>query len=594
MQMSHTASHTSVPLPAGGVRRIVHAVLPPPFRLPPRDSGVWLVVVPVAALAAATIAMWLLGVPGGDDPAHLYKIALLRDGQSAVWDNFWYAGSYGSITYGILFYLAARWVPVGAIVVLGAGLLPFLFHQYLRRRWNVTGSAPAWTLAAVLVAYLAMGQSPFLVALSLVMGGLVLLAHGRPVVAALLWSAAVFMNPLAIVTGGIFLLADYAAHRGARRRLLVFACALGPSLAARVVLGMLFAEPALEFRGLSTLARLLGYAAVGVLLARTSSSPARRALQWVFVAYAVAAVPTLLIAALPVGSNMSRFFAVFGVPLLVAVAWPTRLPRWAPAVFLVAALWLQMQFPVWQMASAERSWATQPSFYAPGLALATRYYDPDYRFHVVVPEGHWEAYYFPGAGFPITRGWFRQDDASHDLVLYDPGMTAGDYRRWLRTMGVRYVFVPHAPLVSTSLHEAELLSRSRSFELVSWDVAWTVYRLRHSAPIVEPLSRPATAEVLSLDHSAVRFRVSRPGEYRIRISDSPWWALTREGAAAPRSHWASAQDPGGGAVRRVRTRGILRRDAHGMMVFDAPSAGVYTLSFDFGRTFVDRLETLRL
>jgi hypothetical protein len=563
-------------------------------RLPRRDSLVWLVVVPLVALTAATLAMWLLGVPGGDDPAHLYKVALLRGGESALWDNLWYAGSYGAVTYGILFYLLARWVPIGVLVVLGAGLLPLLFHLYLRRRWDIAGRGPGWVLAGVLIVYLAMGQSPFLVALALVMGGLVVLGSGRPVAAALLWSAAVFTNPLAIVAGGVFVFADLAGHRDARRPILTFALALLPAVGARVVLGMLFWAPQLEFRGVTTLARLLAFAALGVLLARASSAPSRRALQWVFAAYAAVVLVTFLVAALPVGSNMSRFFAVFGVPLLVAVAWPTRLPRWAPAALVVAALAIQLQFPLWQLREAERSWATQPSFYASALTLAAKYYDPDHRLHVVVPEGHWEAYYFPVAGFPITRGWFRQDDAAHNLALYDPALTPRDYARWLRQMGVRYVLVPHAPIVSASQREVALLETSASFRLVSYDQSWTVYRLRRSRPIVEPISSRATAQVVWLDHTSLRFRVSQAGEYRVRLTESPYWVLLRTEDMAPGSHRSATQGASAATLRRVDATATVRRDAHGMIVLRAPAGGVYTLSFDAGRTFADRLQSLRL
>jgi hypothetical protein len=559
------------------------------LRLPERDSLVWLVVVPMAALTAATLITWLLKVPGGDDAAHLYKVALLRDGESSLWDNLWYAGSYGAITYGILFYWMARWVPIAVLVVLGAGLLPLLFHLYLRRGWGISGRGPAWVLAGVLVVYLAMGQSPFLVALCLVMGGLVLLSSGRPVAAALLWSAAVFTNPLAIVAGGVFVLADVAAHRGTRRRILVFAAWLLPAVSARVVIGMLFSAPALELRDVPTLARLLAFAAAGVLMARASSAPQRRALQWVFASFAAVALVTILVGELPVGNNVSRFFAVFGVPLLTAVAWPTRLPRWAPAVLVVAALAVQVQFPLWQLQTAD-TWATRPSFYAPALTLAAHYYDTNHRFHIVAPEGHWEAYYFPTAGFPITRGWFRQDDAAHNLSLYDPELTAREYARWLRQLGVRYVFVPHAPIVSSSQHEVTLLETSPSFELVSYDQSWAVYRLRHTRPIVEPLAIHSTAHVLWLDHTTLRFRVSHAGRYRVRLTKSPYWTLLRTGASAPRSHLSTTK--GTDRVCCMRA-GRLRGASGRMMVIRVPAAGVYTLSLDPAGVFAGRLGSLR-
>ena len=121
---------------------------PRALRLPARGSLFWLAVAPLAALAVAMLAMHVFGISGGDDPAHLYKIALLRDGQSVIWDNFWYGGSYGTLTYGIIYYWLAQFVPGALLTVVSGGLLPLLFHLYLRDGWGVRGRAPAWTLAA--------------------------------------------------------------------------------------------------------------------------------------------------------------------------------------------------------------------------------------------------------------------------------------------------------------------------------------------------------------------------------------------------------------------------------------------------------------
>jgi hypothetical protein len=211
-----------------------------------------------------------------------------------------------------------------------------------------------------------------------------------------------------------------------------------------------------------------------------------------------------------------------------------------------------------------------------------------------VPEGHWEAYYFPVAGFPITRGWFRQDDAAHNMALYDPALTPREYACWLRQMGVRYIFVPHAPIVAASQREVELLETSASFRLVSYDQSWAVYRLRRSRPIVEPLSSRATAQVLWLDHTSLRFRVSRAGAYRVRLTESPYWVLLRSESTAPGSHRSAAQGAPSATLRRVEATAAVRRDGHGMIVLEAPAGGVYTLSFDAGRTFADRLQSLGL
>jgi hypothetical protein len=157
---------------------------------------------------------------------------------------------------------------------------------------------------------------------------------------------------------------------------------------------------------------------------------------------------------------------------------------------------------------------------------------------------------------------------------------------------VRYVFAPHAPLVASSQREVELLETSAAFELVSMDQSWTVYRLRRSKPIVEPLAAHARAGVLWIDHTTLRFRASRRGAYRVRLTDSPYWVVLRSEPAAPGSHRTSSRR-GAAASQHVEAAAAVRRGAHRMLVVCVPAAGVYTLSFDAGRTFADRLESLK-
>jgi hypothetical protein len=111
---------------------VVTIEVPRALRLPARGSLFRLAVAPLAALAVATLAMHVFGISSGDDPAHLYKIALLRDGQSVIWDNYWYGGSDGTLTYGIACYWLAQFVPGVLLTVVTSGLLPLLFYPYLR------------------------------------------------------------------------------------------------------------------------------------------------------------------------------------------------------------------------------------------------------------------------------------------------------------------------------------------------------------------------------------------------------------------------------------------------------------------------------
>ena len=96
-----------------------------------------------AACAVISVLMWIAVVPGWDAPAHLYKAELIRDGYSMVWDNFWYGGAYGSITYGFLYYWLVQYVPSVLVVVFAAGVVPPLFYVYQRRMWGIDDVWPA-------------------------------------------------------------------------------------------------------------------------------------------------------------------------------------------------------------------------------------------------------------------------------------------------------------------------------------------------------------------------------------------------------------------------------------------------------------------
>ena len=111
----------------------------------------------------------------------LYKIMLLRDGDSIFWDTYWYGGGYGAITYGFVFYWLAQYVPGKLIAILAAGAVPVSFYLYVRDMWRIDDPWPAWGFALVMTAYPAHGQDPFVLALALTLVGLALLARGRPV-----------------------------------------------------------------------------------------------------------------------------------------------------------------------------------------------------------------------------------------------------------------------------------------------------------------------------------------------------------------------------------------------------------------------------
>jgi hypothetical protein len=198
------------------------------------------------------------------------------------------------------------------------------------------------------------------------------------------------------------------------------------------------------------------------------------------------------------------------------------------------------------------------AFFAPGLRLAARFHDPDYRFEVVPLAKHWEAYFFPLANYPLAQGWYRQSDAIHNIALRGETTGASQYAAWLRSVGVKYVFVPHAALQPAATDEPRLLASSPQFVRVASAERWTVYRVTDPQPIAVSASGVATAtsaaDVVRYGRTELTLRVARPGRYIVKESWSPYWTLTR----------------GAGSLTRVRG------DWVGL---HAARAGVYELRF---------------
>jgi hypothetical protein len=258
----------------------------------------------------------------------------------------------------------------------------------------------------------------------------------------------------------------------------------------------------------------------------------RRPFVVLFLVYAAVCVGSFVTPGSPLGNNIGRFFMVFGLPLLLLLR-HTRLRRpfhSGELAIIPIVLFALLQFGTatsHYLNAVERPQTTR-AYFAPALAAARDLYDPDYRFHVVALRRHWEALYFPEAGYPITRGWYRQADAIHNGIFYTP-YAAAEYVPWLQSMGVRYVFSPvEGPLDPWSRREARLLESSPAFASVEQTGAWRIYRLLDARPLLVPQPEVAGAgvgDVLSVGHQRIVFTVSQPGTYWLKVTSSPYWVL---------------------------------------------------------------------
>ena len=222
-------------------------------------------------------------------------------------------------------------------------------------------------------------------------------------------------------------------------------CAILLMLAAEVAVyqafpgGGPFPYPAADLIGITA------FALCGLVLAR--GSQLTRPLAGLFLAYLVIAWWAKLFPS-PLGGNATRVLDYLVAPLLalvIAIRGAVRRGRSACSRSRVAIAWQAAPF-VQNVANSFGEQAQAASYWQPVISFLHQpgRHDPaNFRVEVVSTARHYESYYLTrGEGEAIPRGWYRQNDFPSNGVLYDRTLSAGAYERWLRLMGVRYVFLP--------------------------------------------------------------------------------------------------------------------------------------------------------
>jgi hypothetical protein len=486
------------------------------------------------ALTAGVIAAVLLtiGPPGIDTPAHLFMTWLFRHAGFQLWNNYWYDGRYDFVGYSLLFYPLAAVAGVWLTAVASAAVLAYAVAAAGRREWGHAADAPCLALAATATATCCIsGAFPFLagtaagaVALALAQRRL-RIRFGAATLVSLGFSPLAF--GLVAVVLASFVLGQRNPLAVARRNK---AAVVALVVAGLACLGLQRAFPSGNWYPyhLSDLLIIAGFSATGLFI--TSSSPRARGLRMVFVAYLLLNLATFVVPG-PVGSNTTRLFTIAGVPMLWLAANVSRRRSWLTlAPLFCLALALQLGPAVRTAYSAWSDPATTSTFWRPAVGFLTAHRSIRFRTEVVATEGHWEAFYLAKHGIALARGWFRQDDFPQNRVLYQPSLTAGQYQHWLRSVGVRYVMLPNAPLDYSSTTEARLLRSGRSgLRLVRRMPGWTVYELARPTPILTADAAGTPARVLTLTDNRIRLWLPAAGSYELRVRYSPYWSTDLAG-----------------------------------------------------------------
>jgi hypothetical protein len=238
-----------------------------------------------------------------------------------------------------------------------------------------------------------------------------------------------------------------------------------------------------------------------------------------FVVYLAACVVFFAVP-MDLGANVERLrYAAIPLALLAVSVVGWRPLAVALPLLAVAAIWnVAPLVGNFQRAAADPG--GDPAYWQPAMSFLHRHLTPSYRVEVVDTLEHWPAAYFPESGIAIVRGWYRQNDFPANELFYDQRLGPDAYRRWLRTLGVRFVVLSDAPPDYSSRAESALLrSGSSGLRVVLRAPRQTIYELPHATPVV---TGPAPAEVRSISETRLFIRVGAAGRYRVAVRYSPY------------------------------------------------------------------------
>ena len=484
----------------------------------------------------ASLLVWL-GPPGADFAAHAYqRTAFLQHG-FAFWNNFWYAGRYSFITYSVIYYPLAALFGIKLLAVATVAIAALAFAVVLGREWGPTARWSSWTFAVVWSGIVVSGAFPFALGAALALLAIWTLQTGSRWKFGVLAALTAAASPLAFLLLTFVLAGIGVARWREGRKLLVPAAIVVAMGATEVVLLRLFADGGRYPFSWQELLAACVFCLLGAAL--TWRVDGARPLRWLFIVYLGACLAAFAIPS-SLGENVDRLRYV-AVPVAVLAL---SLRQWRPLPVAVVSLALAASWNLTPLAfsfvKTSEDPASAQAYWQPAIDYLHRHLTLSYRVEAVDTAGHWDAVYLPGAGIPLARGWFRQNDYPQNRLLYsDDGLARGAYLSWLRSLGIRYVVLTDAPPDYSAQAEAKLLRTGRSgLTRVMKTKHLSIYAVPSPRPLI---TGPSPAAVVRLTETQVTVRATEAGTYRLAIRYSPYWLAS-----------TGCLDPGKDSMIRLR------------------------------------------
>ncbi len=505
----------------------------------------WLPAVALSAVLAAAMLAWNPQV--GDLAAQVFRTELFERAGLAIYNSSWYAGHY-LLTYSVLFPPLASVLGPQAVGAVAVVVSAYFFDRLVRDRW---GAAARWAtlwFAAGVVTLLAEGQLTFALGVAFGLAALRYLQVGRSRSALAAGAACALASPVAAAfLAGVVLAGSLERGRPVNRIALWVA---GLVLALIVLPNLAFPEPGQFPFAFSSYVAIPLWCG-GALYVTRGLAGEERQLRWVLAGYVLAST-LLWLAPNPVGGNAVRLGALFGGPVLAAVllARRPRVSAWVLAAVMAGGLYWQVTASVSQIARSVGDPSTSPAYFHPVSRWLRDHGAQGERIEVPPTADHWEAAYL-APQFDLARGWLRQLDTTRDDIFYEEGaLTSRSYGEWLRRNAVSYVALPTAPLDYSSLAERQLILSAPPYLAPRWHSAnWSVYSVRDPDPMVTALGS-SEARTLWVGRQSFGLDVTRPGEFLVRISFTPYWSIERgAGCILRRGEWTQVRAAHSGVMR---------------------------------------------
>jgi hypothetical protein len=529
---------------------------------------------PAVALSSALAALMLAWNPQvGDLAAQVFRTELFERAGLAIWNGSWYGGHY-TLTYSVLFPPLASVFGPQAVGMASVVASSYLFDRLVRDRWGAAARPATLWFAAGVVTLLADGQLTFALGVAFGLASLRFLQIERTKLALASSAACALSSPVAAVFLAGVLIAGVSGSavdwnglsRGWRRMRGVedetspaappssSDRTRGPALAAACALA-LTVVPNLVFPGAGEFPfAFTSYLAIplwcgSALYVTRGVAAEERQLRRVLLGYLVAATAIWLVPN-AMGGNAVRLGALFGGPVLAAVVLARR-PRVAPwflALFMAGGLFWQLTASVAQIARSVGDPSTKAAYFQPPAQWLRAHGAEGVRIEVPPTANHWESAYL-AADFDLARGWLRQLDTTREYIFYREEGRLGHaaYSDWLRSNAVSFVALPDAPLDYSSAAERRLILSAPPYLDLRWSAPhWRIYEVRGPEPLVEPVGA-AAAQVRWVGRQGFALDVTRPGEFLVRVSFTPYWSIARgNGCILRRGDWtvARASRPG--------------------------------------------------